>query len=342
MEQNNLNFNNEINNSNNNSTVPTPSPVIINGEEVSTIPVQTTVGTYQAKVEPPTSYITPPPTTKINGEEVKVAIPNNSFDTNVKPIVVGSSRDIRTPKLSTPLPKLPKQLSSTHIFLGVIAVLISIFATYFITTSYMNQRTHQIQYNEDLIRQEVELELSSKIETELRTTITSELTGYYQTATNLFLERYEKDIARISSTVLNGGGVWDLQAFRCPETQIGQISCLTMNDVYVAFPEFTRNYIDGIENIMMINITGEGYLIYEPNSRSERINYNDLESVKILSAQENKIEYLVTHSYCKNGYENLCYNNFIVADEYLDYEEHKYTLVNQNGKWQVDELEFPY
>jgi len=30
------------------------------------------------------------------------------------------------------------------------------------------------------------------------------------------------------------------------ETQIGQISCLTMNDVYVAFPEFTKNYIDGI------------------------------------------------------------------------------------------------
>lgn len=277
---------------------------------------------------------------------VNVVNTGGNITRNLPPVapipIVENQEKVVPPSVLNIQPKLPsKKKNIKHLLIIVLLIVCTSIVTYFGTRYFLNKNNNSSQTCEETVKEEIKMELSAQLEQELRTNITSELASQYQNAVNLFLERYEKEIEEIAPTILTRAGVWELLEQRCPEVQQGQVSCIKMEDVYTAFPNFTKEYIDSI--LSQIQVNEEGYLIYSLAERDGNTYYNDIDGVKIVSIQKDKMEFMVTHSYCKEEEQFRCaYNETNIADEYLNFEEYKYTLVLQDGKWLVEELEFPF
>lgn len=157
-------------------------------------------------------------------------------------------------------------------------------------------------------------------------------------AKEVFDSVYYSDLTLLAQTITHGTTWIELCSTSYVEIE-GENYVKTCDKLYNNVASVKETFKNIAVDSYINDVMGKDYLDYENNlyvrtySNDVDEEYIEMDSYRILNSSNNKISYLVRSKYGKLGCEDSCK---------YSYKEHKFTLVNDNGKWLVSEFEMPY
>ena len=157
----------------------------------------------------------------------------------------------------------------------------------------------------------------------------------------IFEDTYYKALNVLSNTIAYGSTWLEI----CPNSQIdlnGKVLLKTCSEDYKTKNDIVE-YLKSVATEKLISfMMGDYYIDYgentedslyiDPVSTEADSTYIDVDSFEVISKSNTRIEYLVTSIYGDRTCEGDC--NY-------DFKSHKFVVINDNGNWLVDEMEFP-